>query len=96
MIQPDLFTAAPPEPRVSRALPPEERARLTANALRVLAYLQTHEEATNVELCRPEVGGLRAIGRVWDLQQAGYPITRRKVRGGIHAYRLEMECSQQD
>ena len=66
-----------------------ERDRLNAAAARVLAYLQTCGEATNVELCRPDVGGMRAVGRIHELRQHGHAITKHHVSGGIWMYRLE-------
>ena len=66
-----------------------ERLRLTGNRARVLAYLKAHGSATNAELTRPEVGGLRGVGRVWELERMGYRITRTHVSGGTHLYTLE-------
>ena len=65
-----------------------ERVRLNASANRVLAYLQEHGSATNVELCQPHVGGMRAVGRVHELRQAGYLIPKQHVKGGIWRYEL--------
>lgn len=65
-----------------------ERRRLNAAAARVLAYLQAHEHATNVELCRPAVGGLRAIGRVHELRQDGWEIEKTHLLGGVWRYSL--------
>lgn len=72
---------------VSPAVPEPERTRLNAAALRVLAYLQQHGSATNAELVT--VGGIRAVGRLWDLQQHGYTITKSHVSGGTWRYTLE-------
>jgi hypothetical protein len=66
-----------------------ERLRLSGNRARVLAYLQQHGSATNVELSRPDVGGLRGPGRVWELNQMGYRITKAKEHGGTWRYTLE-------
>jgi len=88
MTQPDLFTVYPPP---AKANPVKvERDRLNAAAERVLAYLKTHEWATNVELCHPSVGGNRAIGaRMTELRKRGYTFTKEHVEGGIWRYRLE-------
>lgn len=65
-----------------------EIERLNAAALRVLAYLQRHGSATNVQLCQPEVGGLRAVGRVFELRKQGYQIEKAHVAGGVWNYTL--------
>lgn len=67
-----------------------DRLRLSGNRARVLAYLQQHGSATNVELSRPDVGGLRGVGRVWELERMGYRITKAKEHGGTWRYTLEM------
>jgi len=59
-----------------------EKARQASNRDKVLAYLQQHGSATNVELVK-HVGGLRAMGRVNELVLAGYPITVQRVQGGL-------------
>lgn len=68
----------------------ETMKRLNSSCLRVLDYLRKGP-ATNVELCTPAIGGLRAIGRVHDLRQAGYVITTTHVKGGVYEYRLISE-----
>ena len=68
-----------------------DRRRLAAASQRVLRYLQAHHSATNVELSHPSVGGLRAVGRIWDLQQAGYTVIKSHVKGGVWRYRLLSE-----
>lgn len=88
-----LFDVINPEPVrepvvVSATLPATERKRLNAAALRVLAHLQHHGEATNVELCAPHIGGNRAVGRVWELIQHGYDIRKEHLHGGTWKYRL--------
>lgn len=85
----DLINPAPVV--VSDALPSTERRRLNAAALRVLAYLQQHGSATNVELCAPGIGGNRAVGRVWELTQHGYDIHKEHVSGGTWKYTLRGE-----
>lgn len=66
-----------------------DRLRLTGNRKRVLEHLQRHGSATNVELSTPAIGGLRAVGRVWELTLMGYPIKKSKEPGGIYRYTLE-------
>lgn len=68
-----------------------ERQRLTANALRVLEFLKTRGErgATNAELCTPEIGGLRGIGRVNELVHDGWQIEKVHVSGGTWRYTLK-------
>lgn len=84
-----LFDLINPAPSVvSPSLPAPERQRLNAAALRVLAFLQRHGEATNVELCDPAIGGLGGIRRVWELKQSGYDIQKQHVVGGLWRYRL--------
>lgn len=73
---------------VSPTLPADERKRLNAAALRVLAFLQAHGHATNVELCDPAVGGMGGVRRVWDLNQHGYNIRKDHVHGGLWKYTL--------
>lgn len=63
-----------------------ERERLNAAALRVLEFLARHGEATNVELCDPSIGGMRAIGRVHELRRQGHHITKEHVTGGLWRY----------
>lgn len=69
----------------------EEIDRLNRNEARVLAYLRTHESATNVELCQVDVGGLAGCRRVRALRGKGYPIEKRHVSRGIWEYRLGVE-----
>ena len=66
-----------------------EKARLHAASMRVLAHLEQHGAAYNYELAVPEIGGIRAVGRVWELQQMGYPIRKDHIKGGIYRYTLE-------
>ncbi len=66
-----------------------ERDRLNAAAARVLAYLQRHGDATNVELCCPDVGGMRAVGRIHELRRDGHVISKEHLHGGVWRYRLE-------
>ncbi len=70
-------------------LPLFERQRLNASARRVLAYLREHGSATNVELCQPHIGGMRAVGRVHELRQQGHLIPKAHVKGGVWRYTLE-------
>ena len=85
MTQPHLFD---PQTIPTRSVQTEPH-RLHAACLRVLAHLQQHGSATNVELSQPEVGGLRGVGRVFELKRAGYPITKKHEHGGIWRYTLE-------
>ena len=84
--QPKLLELVPPTPKPNPVK--VERDRLNAAALRVLAYLQRHGEATNVDLCRPDVGGMRAVGRIHELRKQGHVITKEHVDGGVWRYRL--------
>lgn len=84
--QPNLLDLNPPAPKPNPVK--VERDRLNAAAVRVLAYLQTHQWATNIELSRPEVGGLRAVGRIHELRQHGHVIEKKHVDGGVWRYRL--------
>lgn len=64
-----------------------EMERRNAAEDRVVAYLTAHGSATNVELCRPEVGGNRAIGRLWAAQRRRRINVRKEhVKGGIWKY----------
>ena len=86
-VVPDPLYAPTPKPNPVKV----ERERLNAAALRVLAYLEQHGEATNVELCRPEVGGMRAVGRIHELRRAGHAIEKKHLHGGIWAYRIVLD-----
>jgi len=86
MMTPSLFDL-PPEV-VSAAIAPHERQRLNAAAVRVLSHLQSRGWVTNAELCDPAIGGLRAVGRVWELQRHGYTVAKEHVSGGTWRYRL--------
>jgi hypothetical protein len=66
-----------------------DRLRLSGNRARVLTYLQQHGSATNVELSRPDVGGLGGVRRVWELTVMGYRISKAKEHGGTWRYTLE-------
>jgi hypothetical protein len=87
MTQPTLFDApVTPRPQPVR----DEIVRLTANARRLLAYLQAHpgEWFTNVELTQPSVGaGLRAIGRLPEIKAWGERIEKRHDHKGQWSYR---------
>lgn len=89
MTQLDLLTSASTERREKkRGHVATEIDRLNAAALRVLAYLQAHGSATNVELCTPEIGGLRAVGRIHELRRSGHQIEKTHLHGGLWSYRL--------
>lgn len=48
---------------------------------------------TNVELCAPDVGGMRAIGRVHELRREGHDIYKQHEGGGVYRYRLRLKGS---
>ena len=86
MTQPSLLSdrvMAPPEPIANPVA--KERARLNAAALRVLARLKAGP-ATNWQLV--EVGGIRAVGRVHELREDGWQITKAHDTGGTWTYTL--------
>lgn len=87
MTQPSLLDLATPKPKPAHPVA-VEKARLKASARRVLAYLELHGSATNVELSVPEIGGLAAVRRVWDLTEDGWRIEKSHVAGGIWRYTL--------
>ena len=81
------FELSPPQPRRRPQTPVgEEIARLSHNAERVLELLQDGLWHRNIDLVA--VGGIRAVGRVWDLQRAGHRIEKRHIDGGNWEYRL--------
>lgn len=83
-MQPGLFDVV----TTPRANPVKrEIDRLNAAAERVLERLRIGP-ATNVQLSVPEIGGLAAIRRVWDLKQRGYRIGKEHVHKGVWLYRL--------
>ena len=86
MTQPTLWDA----PRIAPPVSPivAEKARLNAAALRVLAYLEQHGSALNWKLAEPDLGGLRAGARIWELQQGGYDIRKEHVERGTWRWRL--------
>lgn len=86
MNQPSLLNLPEPAP-VSNPVR-LERERLNAAALRVLHYLQTHGSATNVTLCDPAIGGMRAVGRIAECRNDGWDIRKEHVKGGVWKYTL--------
>ena len=85
-VQLDLL-GAPVDPEPSQVA--GEIRRRSAAQRRVVAYLKAHGRATNVELCRPEVGGNRGIGRLWQAVQAGEVAVRKShVKGGVWQYEV--------
>lgn len=66
----------------------EEKARLNAAALRVLAYLQERGSALNWEMSTPEIGGSRAPARCHELKQDGWDIRVERVSKGTFRYTL--------
>lgn len=59
---------------------PRDRKRLDSNREKVLRHLQQFGVASNVQL--RDIGGLRAMGRVHELQD-DYDITVTRKQGGI-------------
>ena len=58
-----------------------ETQRRQTNREKVLAHLQLWRTARNVDLVT--IGGMRAMGRVHELQHAGYDIAVTHERGGV-------------
>jgi hypothetical protein len=88
--QPSFFADfdGPIDPQFAPASPVgQEIRRLNAAAVRVLERLQ-RGPAMNWELATPDLGGLRAVGRIWELQQDGWDITKEHVERGCWRYRL--------
>ncbi|MBK9497075.1 MAG: hypothetical protein IPO08_21690 [Xanthomonadales bacterium] len=73
----------------------QEIARRDGAKARVLEALQRAglNGCTNVDLCRPEVGGMRAVGRVHELRHEGHTITKQHEGGGIYRYWLRPASS---
>lgn len=67
----------------------QEMDRRVTNRDRVLAALHAAgaRGLTNVELCQPTIGGLRAVGRVDELREYWHIETIR-VRRGLYRYVL--------
>jgi hypothetical protein len=87
--QPALNFDGTPAPRQEKANPVrDERKRLGAAALRVLAHLQAHGSALNWQLAKPEIGGLRAPARCHELQHDGWDIRVERVAKGTFRYTL--------
>ena len=72
----------------------EDTTRTLSNREKVLAYLREHGSATNQRL--RGIGGSRAMGRVHELQKAGYPITVRKLKGAEWEIRFEQQPMGRD
>lgn len=67
----------------------QECKRRSAATVRVLERLK-RGPATNIELCDPAVGGMRAIGaRLWELRKDGWIVEREHVEGGTWRYTLK-------
>lgn len=81
----DLQPPVQPRPRANPVR--DELVRLSANAARVLELLSDGLWHTNMELVA--VGGIRAVGRCWDLQRAGHVIAKEHVHGGSWRYKLQ-------
>jgi len=58
-----------------------EAIRRARNVDRVLAHLQAHGQATNVELVA--IGGMRAGARIFELRKQGHVITSEHVTDGV-------------
>jgi len=69
----------------------DDLGRRETNRDRVLQALKQAgaKGCTNVELARPSLGGLRAVGRVNELVHDGWVIDVRRVGGGIWRYVLK-------
>lgn len=67
----------------------EEMARRNTSRDRVLAALLEAgpRGVTNIDLCRQDVGGLRAVGRVDELREE-WDIETVRVRRGLYRYVL--------
>jgi len=74
----------------------QEIARRDGAKARVLDALRQAglTGCTNVDLCAPSVGGMRAIGRVHELRREGHAITKAHEGGGIYRYWLRPPDSQ--
>lgn len=82
-VLPGLFSEPPPTVEVQRDPPiVTEKRRQGSNRERVLAYLKLHGSALNWELATMEIGGMRAMARVWELKKKGQPITVTQEAGG--------------
>lgn len=60
---------------------PEDRGRLAKHLERLLAALQIKGVLTNVEV--RAIAGSRGMARATELKHMGYPITTRKLTGGL-------------
>ena len=88
LVLPGLFSEGE-EPQPAPNPVRDEIERLSAAAGRVLAYLQARpgQWVTNVELARPDVGGLRAVGRLHEIGKH-HRVEKRHIERGLWAYRL--------
>lgn len=64
----------------------EETKRRESNALRILAFLQSHGSATNLEL---NAICFRYGARLFELRQAGWRIETVKLEGGLFRFILK-------
>jgi gamma-glutamyltranspeptidase len=87
--QPALNFDGTPAPRQETKANPVkvEKDRLNAAAVRVLEYLKANGSAVNWQLATPEIGGMRAVGRIHELIHAGHDIRKEHVSGGTWRYR---------
>lgn len=74
----------------------DERERLSSTNYRVLEALQQAgpDGLTNVEICRPEIGGLRGGARLGELRRAGYPVNKVHIGGGKWRYWLDEQVPE--
>ena len=70
-----------------------ERARLRTNRDRVEALMRDGDWHTSLELI--EVGGIRAVGRLFDLKAHGYDYDKRRRSAGVFEYRLRRLTTEQ-
>lgn len=79
-----VWNATPPEPQ-PELVPPAEQARRLTSRDKVLAYLEQHGTATNLEL-----NGIcfRYGARLQELRAEGYLITKAHAGGGVWRYTL--------
>jgi hypothetical protein len=67
--------------KLNPTVAPEDAPRLSAALRRLLDLMKDGDWHSRSEICR--VGGSRAPGRLWDLEQANHPYeSRPKVKGG--------------
>lgn len=67
--------------------------RLSSARDRILAALEAAGPAgmTNVDICHPDIGGLRGGARLGELKRSGLPIQKERLGGGVWRYWLNKE-----